>query len=133
MAGGGEGLSGADGIKMTFQDERTPAASEQERIDHLAEWLEVTLGSRLTAFAVGVSPADIARFASGDEAPIEEIERRLRNLYRATWFVASTDGPGTAHDWLMAPNPQLEDRAPAELLRDGKTPAEAWFAVSPAF
>lgn len=112
---------------MTFQDERT--SRDGQRIDHLAEWLEVTLGPRLVAYAVGVSPAEICRFAHG-ESPQGDVETRLRNLYTATWFIASTDGPGTAHDWLVEPNPTLENRTPAELLRNGESPAPAWFDVA---
>ena len=118
---------------MTFADERTGSRTVSQRIDHLAEWLEVTLGPRLVAYAVGVTPADICRFAHGEEQPAAETARRLRDLYTATWFIASTDGPGSAHDWLTLPNPQLENRAPAELLRDGESPAPVWFSVSPAF
>ena len=113
---------------MTFQDERTQGRRDGHRIEHLAEWLEVTLGPRLVAFAVGVTPAEVARYAHG-EAPAAAVEERLRNLYAATWFIASTDGPGTAHDWLMQPKPELEDRAPAELLRRGEAPEPAWFSL----
>jgi uncharacterized protein (DUF2384 family) len=118
---------------MTFEDERTHGKSDSQRIDHLAEWLEVTLGPRLVAYAVGVSSSEVIRFAHGDETPSDEIAARLRNLYTATWFIASTDGPGSAHDWLTLPNPYLENRAPADLLRDGQSPAPVWFTVSPAF
>jgi hypothetical protein len=118
-------------LDMTFEDERTQ--TDGQRVDHVTEWLELTLGPRLTAYAVGVSPGQICRYAHGDDEPAADVERRLRNLYRATWFMAATDGPGTAHDWLVEPNPELENRAPAELLREGKTPAHAWFAVAPAF
>src|SRR4051794_38913433 len=117
---------------MTFEDERINGNSDQ-RIDHLAEWLEVTLGPRLVAYAVGVSPSDVCRYAHGEEKPADEVSQRLRDLYTATWFIASTDGPGSAHDWLTLPNPQLDNRAPAELLRDGESPAPVWFSVSPAF
>lgn len=115
---------------MTFQDER--AQKDGQRIDHLAEWLEVTLGPRLVAYAVGVSPGEVCRFAHG-ESPNAEVEQRLRNLYSATWFIASTDGPGSAHDWLMQPNPELAFRAPAELLRGGESPAPAWFTAAPVY
>jgi uncharacterized protein (DUF2384 family) len=118
---------------MTFEDERTHGRSDSQRIDHLAEWLEVTLGPRLVAYAVGVSPSDVCRFAHGDEAPSEDVARRLRHLYTATWFIASTDGPGSAHDWLTLPNPQLDNRAPAELLRDGQSPAPVWFEAATTF
>ena len=117
---------------MTFQDDRTLGTRDGRRIDHLAEWLEVTLGPRLVAYAVGVTPSEVCRYAQG-ESPAAEVEARLRNLYTATWFIASTDGPGSAHDWLTLPNPKLDDRAPAELLRDGESPAPVWFSVAPAF
>jgi transcriptional regulator with XRE-family HTH domain len=117
---------------MTFQDERTQGNRDGQRIDHLAEWLEVTLGARLVAYAVGVTPAEVARYAHG-ESPAADVEARLRNLYMATWFIASTDGPGTAHNWLMQPQAELENRAPAELLRGGEAPAAAWFSVQPVY
>src|SRR4051794_30350582 len=110
---------------MTFEDERTQGKSHSQRIDHLAEWLEVTLGPRLVAYAVGGSPSDICRYASGQEEPAEDVTRRLRDLYTATWFIASTDGPRSAHDWLTLPNPKLDDRAPAELPPRGFTPRAA--------
>lgn len=116
---------------MTFQDERTSSADE--RIDRLSQWLELTLGARLVAYAVGVTVAEVARFASGDEEPAGAVERRLRNLYQATWFVAASDGPGSAHDWLLEPNPRLENRSAAELLREGESPEPVWFTLSPAF
>jgi hypothetical protein len=117
---------------MTFQDERTQGNRDGQRIDHLAEWLEVTLGPRLVAYAVGVTPAEVCRYAQG-EAPAADVEQRLRNLYTATWFIASTDGPGTAHDWLTMPQVQLANRAPAELLRGGDAPEPAWFSVQQVF
>jgi hypothetical protein len=88
---------------------------------------------RLVAYAVGVSPSDICRYAHGEETPAEDVSKRLRDLYTATWFIASTDGPGSAHDWLTLPNPKLDDRAPAELLREGESPEPVWFAAAPAF
>ena len=114
---------------MTFQDERTQASRDGKRVEQIAEWLEMTLGPRLTAYAVGVSPSEIARFAHG-EAPTSEVEQRLRYLYTATWFIASTDGPGSAHDWLCEPNPTLENRSPVDLLRAGEPPAPQWFSVA---
>jgi hypothetical protein len=116
---------------MTFQDERKSTADE--RIDRLSQWLELTLGARLVAYAVGVSVGEIVRFASGEQEPADAVEQRLRNLYQATWFVAASDGPGYAHDWLLEPNPRLENRSAAELLRDGETPEPVWFTLSPAF
>src|SRR3954453_9401160 len=99
---------------MTFQDERTLDSRDGRRLDHLAEWLEVNLGPRLVAYAIGVTPSEVCRYAQG-ESPDGEVEARLRNLYTATWFIASTDGPGTAHDWLRGPNPTLDKRPPGAM------------------
>src|SRR3954447_24883853 len=115
---------------MTFQDERT--SRNGQRIDHLAEWLEGTLGPRLVAYAVGVTPSEGCRYAQGDPPPAE-VGARLRNLYPATWFIASTDGPGTAHAWLMQPKPELDNRAPADLLRGGEAPKAEWFSVTQVY
>src|SRR3954447_1319007 len=75
---GGEFSARGSFSAMTFEDERTHGRSDSQRIDHLAEWLEVTLGPRLVAYAVGVSPSDICRFAHGEE-PGADVEARLRN------------------------------------------------------
>ena len=114
---------------MTFQDERTQELRAGQRTDRLAEWLEVTLGPRLVAYALGVSPSEVCRYAQGEE-PRAEVCQRLRHLYTATWFMASTDGPGTAHDWLVQPNPELENRAPADLVRADEAPEPTWFSVA---
>lgn len=118
---------------MPYRDERGSARIESERIDRLTEWLEMTLGTRLAAYAAGLSAAELERIAHGDTHPADATERRLRNLYAVTWYMAAGDGAGAAHDWLTAPNPELADRAPAELLRAGKAPEAVWFAAVPAY
>ena len=118
---------------MSVQTPRISGQIAEERIDHVVEWLEVTLGVRLTAFAAGVTSTDVARFAHGDARPGAEAERRLRNLYAVAWLLATRDGPATAHAWLREPNPELENRPPARLLREGQAPEAVWFAAAPAF
>ena len=112
-----------------------PAAREiaVERVDRLAEWLEVSLGLRLAAFAVGISQRDLARIVHGDETPAAEVERRLRNLFAVASMLASRDGAGSAYQWLTEPNPTLDNRTPASLLHDGEAPEAIWFAAAPAF
>jgi hypothetical protein len=106
---------------------------ESERIEHLVQWLEVTLGAKLTAFAVGARDADeLDRYAAG-ERPDADAERRLRNVYAVTWFFAAQDGPGAAHAWLLEPNPELGGRTPAQLLHEGQAPEAVWFAAAPIY
>lgn len=101
-------------------------------IDQIAQWLELTLGRRLTAYAADVEPAEVVRCSRGDDHD-DLCDRRLRNLYAVAWFVSLRDGPGTAYDWLVEPNPELDDHPPIELLHEGKAPESVWFAVAPVF
>ena len=117
---------------MTYEDNLS-GRIEAERIDRLAEWLEATIGPALTAFATRASKGEVARIAHGDEEPPDDLEKRLRNLYAVVRLLTQRDRMETAPEWLTAPNPELEDRAPVELLREGESPAPVWFAASPTF
>jgi hypothetical protein len=117
---------------MTSADQLT-GRIEGERIDRLVEWLEATVGPRLTAFATATSQSDIAHIAHGETSPGGELERRLRNLYAVVRLLTQRDRPGTVNDWLTAPNPDLQNRAPVELLREGVSPEPVWFAAAPTF
>jgi len=118
---------------VTYSDVQQNLRIEDERIDHVAEWLEVTLGIKLTAYAVGCTPSDVTHWAHGDAEPSSNAEKRLRNLYAVAWFKVVNDGGGSAQEWLLQPNPELENRTPAEMLRDGEKPESVWFAVVPTF
>ena len=117
---------------MTYEDNLS-GRIEAERIDRLAEWLEATIGPGLTAFATATSASEVARIAHGDEDPPDDLEKRLRNLYAVVRLLTQRDRSGTVNEWLTAPNPELQNRAPAELLREGESPAPVWFAASPTF
>jgi hypothetical protein len=117
---------------MTYEDNLS-GRIEAERIDRLAEWLEATIGPSLTAFATATSTTEVGRIAHGEESPPNELERRLRNLYAVVRLLTQRDRTDTVNDWLTAPNPDLQNRAPAELLREGESPAPVWFAASPTF
>jgi uncharacterized protein (DUF2384 family) len=117
----------------TFEDQHTQSNVAGTSVEQMVLWLQSTIGRKLTAFAADLdSPADLARYAEGDQ-PDRDTERRLRNLYAVAWMLAVDDGPGTAHEWLIEPNPELDDRAPVELLHEGKAPEAVWFAAAPVF
>lgn len=118
---------------QTYGSGRNGPEIAAERVDRLAEWLEMTLGTRLTAFATGLSTREVVRIAHGDEAPGPVIEQRLRNLYAVASLLAARDGAGSAYAWLTEPNEELGGRSPARLLHDGRPPESVWFAATPAF
>jgi hypothetical protein len=121
-------------MRLTDGDKDAPGGEiAVERVDRLAEWLEVTLGSRLSAFAAGLSTRELVRIAQGEEEPAVEAERRLRNLFAVASLIATRDGAGSAYAWLTEPNEDLGGRSPATLLHEGGTPESVWFAAAPTF
>jgi hypothetical protein len=47
------------------------------------------------------------------------VQQRLRLALQVALMIADADGPEVARAWFQGLNPQLDDRAPARLLRDG--------------
>lgn len=79
------------------------------------------LGTRLVAYLASVAETRAVRdWASGErEFKQPELDRRLRYaLYLAT-FIAEAESKHAAQSWFQGLNPQLEDRSPARLLREG--------------
>jgi uncharacterized protein (DUF2384 family) len=101
-------------------------------IDVIASWLATNIGARVVAYASGMSRSDLMRIAHGDGAE-DDADRRLRNLFAVCSYMAVSDGPGTAHDFLLEPNVDLDGRTPADLLHDGEPPEKIWIAAVPTF
>jgi hypothetical protein len=90
-------------------------------ISEIAAQLQELLGQRLVAFAVGVrSPKLVGRWAAGDHEPRDEPEKRLRELYRAVLILRDHYGAETIRAFMVGANPDLEDRAPIDVLHDGR-------------
>jgi hypothetical protein len=101
-------------------------------IEVIAGWLATNIGARLVAYAAHMSRSELMRIAHGEGAE-PEADERLRNLFAVCSYMAVADGPGTAHDFLLEPNAELDGRAPAELLHDGASPEQIWLAAVPTF
>jgi hypothetical protein len=101
-------------------------------IDVIAAWLATNIGARVVAYAAAMSRSELMRIAHGEGAE-PSADERLRNLFAVCSYMAVADGPGTAHDFLLEPNADLDGRAPAELLHDGASPEQIWLAAVPTF
>jgi hypothetical protein len=101
-------------------------------IDVIASWLAANIGARVVAYAAGMTRAELMRIAHGEGADAVADER-LRNLFAVCSYMAVADGPGTAHDFLLEPNTELNGRSPAELLHEGASPERIWLAAVPTF
>jgi hypothetical protein len=101
-------------------------------IEVIASWLVTNIGARLVSYAADLPRSELMRIAHGEGAE-SDADERLRNLFAVCSYMAVADGPGTAHDFLLEPNSELDGRAPAELLHDGAEPQRIWLAAVPTF
>jgi hypothetical protein len=83
--------------------------------------LRELLGPRLVAYLGSVRETRaVHQWADGARAPSEGVQQRLRVALQVASMVAEVEGPRIAQAWLQGLNPQLDDRSPARLLREGE-------------
>lgn len=95
------------------------------------EWPELVsrttdiLGRKLTAYIAGVADVRaLDRWMAGT-APYGNVEQRLRFAYQVVRTLAEHDSPQVVQCWLTGVNPELGDRVPLRLLREGDLDAVA--------
>jgi len=79
------------------------------------------LGARLVAYIAGVTETRAVHgWAREGRAPKDpQIPDRLRLALRVAKLISEHDNPQVAQAWFQGLNPQLSDRSPARLLREG--------------
>ena len=80
------------------------------------------LGAKLVAYIAGVREARaVQQYAHDNRSPRHPaIEPRLRLALRVARFISQHDSKEITQAWFMGLNPQLDDRSPARLLREGE-------------
>jgi hypothetical protein len=82
--------------------------------------LRELLGARLAAYIGGVSESRAVReWAEGTRSPGNEIQQRFRVALQLALLLNDSDGREVTQAWFQGLNPQLDDRSPARLLREG--------------
>jgi hypothetical protein len=82
--------------------------------------LREILGLKLCAYLGSVKETRaVNEWAEGDREPSEVVQRRLRLAFQVAQAIAEVDGREVARAWFQGLNPQLDDRSPARLLREG--------------
>ena len=80
------------------------------------------LGARLVAYLGGVRETRaVHQWADNDDdrRPSAEVQQRLRLALQVALPIAEADSNEIAQAWFQGLNPQLDDRSPARMLRDG--------------
>lgn len=86
----------------------------------VATELRDLLGARLVAYVGSVKETRaVHEWAEEGRRPSEVTQRRLRVALQVATMVAGNDGREVAQAWFQGLNPQLDDRSPARLLREG--------------
>jgi hypothetical protein len=77
---------------------------------------------KLVAYIGGVSEVrTVLYWKDGSSEPKDpRVQLRLRTALHIARLIAQHDSPAVAQAWFQGLNPQLGDRAPARLLRDGE-------------
>lgn len=78
------------------------------------------LGSTLCAYLGSVKETRaVNQWAAGSRKPNADVQRRLRTALQAAAPIADADSAAVAQAWFQGLNPQLGDRSPVRLLREG--------------
>ena len=99
---------------------RAYEASVRSDVTELVSALRELLGAKLVAYLGSVSETRAVRqWADGERKPPAEVVRRLRLAYQVAGLLAERDQPRVIQAWFQGMNPQLEDWAPARMIREG--------------
>jgi hypothetical protein len=83
--------------------------------------LSVLLGPKLVAYLAGVRETRAVReWEKGAREARDPIPQRLRLALQVAMLIARHDSPSVVQAWFQGLNPQLDDRSPARLLREGE-------------
>ncbi|RJT91782.1 hypothetical protein D6T64_01270 [Cryobacterium melibiosiphilum] len=99
---------------------RAYEVSIRSDIAELVGQLRELLGAQLVAYLGSVSETRAVRqWAEGTRKPPAEAIRRMRLAYQVAGMLTERDHPRVVQAWFQGMNPQLEDIAPARLIREG--------------
>jgi hypothetical protein len=91
-------------------------------IDEVALFLRTHLGKKTTAYVSGVSdPKMVNHWIARRNTPRERPQMRLREVYRAAELLVAAHGDEVAKAWFIGSNAELDDQAPAYVIRNAGT------------
>jgi hypothetical protein len=109
---------------MAIADSRPGFAAHTQSVratfPEVVDALRELLGPRLVAYLGSVRETRaVHQWADGVREPSDSVQQRLRVALQVTSMLAEAESPRIAQAWMQGLNPQLDDRSPARLLREG--------------
>lgn len=99
----------------------------------VATELREVLGTRLVAYLGSVRETRaVNQWADGSREPSADVQHRLRVALQIALRIATSESPQIAQAWFQGLNPQLDDRSPARLLREGDVDEVGPLAITAA-
>jgi hypothetical protein len=110
---------------MTVTDSRPDFAAHtlavRSTFPEAVSALRELLGPQLVAYLGSVRETRaVHQWAEGAREPSAAVQQRLRVALQVAAMLAEKESPRIAQAWMQALNPQLDDRSPARLLREGE-------------
>lgn len=90
----------------------------------ITKFLAETIGYKLTAYIAHRRHTDRVQAWIDGKDSYGDVEPRLRLAYRVVRLVKSRDASSVVAAWLQGLNPELDDRVPIVLLREGNPDTE---------
>lgn len=125
-------------MSLLSEPQRRTAANEAYQdavrlsVEDIAGYMQEVLGSKLVAFIAGVKDESaVGQWAAGKRGMSRSTEDRLRAAYQVFAFLQKLDSNHVVRAWFIGMNPQLDDIAPAEALREDR--AQDVMAAARAF
>src|ERR1022692_4081477 len=81
--------------------------------------LVAVIGKKLTAYIAGVKDVRAIDRWMGEAVPYKSAEERLRFAFRVVKTIENQEDGSVVQSWLTGLNPELNDRVPIRLLREG--------------
>jgi hypothetical protein len=94
--------------------------SVQLPFPELVSRLSTLIGRKLTAYVAGVKDVRAVDGWTKGNAPYRDVEPRVRLTFQVVRTLADYDSPQVVQAWLTGINPELGDRVPVRLLRNGR-------------
>src|ERR1035438_135607 len=120
---GPSGSRGSPADQRQYRRARVDLAAHREAttapFPRLVGELVAVIGNKLTAYIAGVKDVRAIDRWMGEAVPYKSAEERLRFAFRVVKTIENQEDGSVVQSWLTGLNPELNDRVPIRLLREG--------------